>query len=303
MSGMIKRILNVIGKRTKDAHYQQKAIKKADDISKGEKILAPKVPTEEKRFREAQNNPKIKEVINKKDTTLIDNVNKIKITSEDPVERWTSTKDLPTRESEWMHRNDPVWEYGFYEPEEERIPKNKLMFREALEVLRARQEIEDDEDTPAAAKRREEARKFYDEHKAVARVDKEKLEDMWEYFRPYVRKDKQTVVSKFELQQLQAHLQGMSEETSILEGTRDGFRKLIERNKQAVSHYDQLEEAERKQLLEAVLEQRKAEKERLQSRLKDIEYLNEQSKETASEEKKEPEAAETEKKKAEENKS
>ncbi|KHJ80800.1 hypothetical protein OESDEN_19521 [Oesophagostomum dentatum] len=125
-------------------------------------------------------------------------MNKMTIHSTEPVERWTSVKDLPTRESEWLHRNDPVWEYGFYEPDVERIPKNKLMFREALEVLRARQEIEDEEDSPAAAKRRslrfrEQARVFYDEHKAVARVDKEKLEDMWEYFRPFVRKDKQKV--------------------------------------------------------------------------------------------------------------
>ncbi|ETN86458.1 hypothetical protein NECAME_05950 [Necator americanus] len=27
-----------------------------------------------------------------------------------------------------------VWEYGFYEPEEKRIPKNKLMLIEALEM-------------------------------------------------------------------------------------------------------------------------------------------------------------------------
>lgn len=44
-------------------------------------------------------------------------------------------RPLPTWESEWLHRNDPVWEYGFYEPPEEKIPKGKLMFREALEVV------------------------------------------------------------------------------------------------------------------------------------------------------------------------
>ncbi|KIH68147.1 hypothetical protein ANCDUO_01521 [Ancylostoma duodenale] len=270
---MIKRILNAVGKKTKDANFQQKAVKKMEEIEKGEKILAPKVPTEEKRFQKAQSDEKVKEILNKKDTTLIDNMNKMNITSTDPVERWTSTKDLPTRESEWLHRNDPVWEYGFYEPEEERIPKNKLMFREALEVLRARQEIEDDEQSPAAAKRREQARSIYDEHKAIARVDKEKLEEMWEYFRPFVRKDKQKVVSKFELQQLQEHLQGMSDETNLFEETKDGFRKLIERNKDALKQYDELDDTERKQLQEAIVEQRKAERDRLSSRLKDIEYV------------------------------
>ncbi|EYC43232.1 hypothetical protein Y032_0499g2562 [Ancylostoma ceylanicum] len=265
-----------------------------EEIEKGEKILAPKVPTEEKRFQKAQSDEKVREILNKKDTTLIDNMNKINITSTDPVERWTSTKDLPTRESEWLHRNDPVWEYGFYEPEEERIPKNKLMFREALEVLRARQEIEDDEQSPAADKRREQARTIYDEHKAVARVDKEKLEEMWEYFRPFVRKDKQKVVSKFELQQLQAHLQGMSDETNLFEETKDGFRKLIERNKDALRQYDELEDTERKQLQEAIVEQRKAERDRLSSRLKDIEYMEEQTKKYVEEAKKKAEESKQE---------
>ncbi|ETN77848.1 tRNA methyl transferase [Necator americanus] len=192
-----------------------------EEIEKGEKILAPKVPTEEKRFQEAQGDEKVREALNKKDETLINNMNKMKITSTDPVERWTSVK--------------------------------------------------------------EQARAIYDEHKAVARVDKEMLEDVWEYFRPFVRKDKQKVVSKFELQQLQAHLQGMSDETSLLEGTRDGFRKLFERNKDALKQYDKLDEAERKQLQEAISEQRRAERDRLSSRLKDIEYVEEQTKQTVAE--------------------
>ncbi|KIH43924.1 hypothetical protein ANCDUO_26063 [Ancylostoma duodenale] len=89
---MIKRILNAVGKKTKDANFQQKAVKKMEEIEKGEKILAPKVPTEEKRFQKAQSDEKVKEILNKKDTTLIDNMNKMNITSTDPVERWTSTK-------------------------------------------------------------------------------------------------------------------------------------------------------------------------------------------------------------------
>ena len=44
-------------------------------------------------------------------------------------------RPLPTRESEWEHRNDPIWEFGFYEPPEDKIPKGKLIFREALEVI------------------------------------------------------------------------------------------------------------------------------------------------------------------------
>lgn len=294
----MKRIFNAIGKRTKDANFQQKAIKKMEDIEKGEKILAPKLPTEEKRFQSTLNDNKLKELINKKETTLIENMNKIKITSTEPVERWTSTRDLPTRESEWMHRNDPVWEYGFYEPEEDRIPKNKLMFREALEVLRARQEF-DDEQKPSTeattAKWRENARAIYENHKAVARIDKEKLEDMWEYFRPFVRKDYQKVVSKAELAKLQERLQGISKDFSLLDGAKDGFREIFRRDKDALEQYDKLEYAERKQLEEAVSEQRRKEKERLASRLKSIEKLEEETKKFIAESKSKVE--ETEQKK------
>ncbi|PIO54584.1 hypothetical protein TELCIR_24049, partial [Teladorsagia circumcincta] len=179
-------------------------------------------------------------------------------------------------------RNDPAWEYGFYEPEEHRIPKNKLMFREALEVLRARQEIEDDSKSsnPAsAANLREQARKVYEEHKAVARVDQEKLDEMWEYFRPFV-------VPRRELAELQEYLQGRSDEMTLLGGTKDGVRKLIQRNKDAVEQYDKLEKPEQKQLEEAIIEQRRMEKERLAARLKDIEFMEEQSKKIQEEAKK-----------------
>lgn len=44
-------------------------------------------------------------------------------------------RPLPSRESEWEHRNDPIWEFGFYEPPADKIPKGKLLLREALEVI------------------------------------------------------------------------------------------------------------------------------------------------------------------------
>ncbi|VDP29183.1 unnamed protein product [Heligmosomoides polygyrus] len=254
----MKKIFNAIGKKTRDAKFQQRAVKKMEDIEKGEKIPAPRYPTEDKRYQEAQADDSIREELQKKHTTLIDNMNKINVKSTDPVERWTSAKDLPTRESEWMHRNDPVWEYGFYEPEEERIPKNKLMFREALEVLRARQEAEEESNAPNSAKLREEARAVYENHKAVARVDKEKLDDMWEYFRPFVRKDYQKVVPKFELEQLQAALQGMSDETKMVDSTKDGIRKIFQRNKDALEHYDRVDE-ESKKIVEEVKKGKAAE--------------------------------------------
>ncbi|VDL82998.1 unnamed protein product [Nippostrongylus brasiliensis] len=257
----MKRILNAIGKKTKDAKFQQKAVKKVEDIEKGEKILAPKYPREEKRVQQALADESLKEKIHKKDPNLIDNMAKLNI------------KDLPTRESEWMHRNDPVWEYGFYEPEEGRIPRNKLMFREALEVLRARQESEEDPKSPHTAKWREDARRTYEEHKAVKRVEGKMLEDMWEFFRPFVRKDYQKVVSRRDLAQLQQSLHGLSDETRMIDSTKDGVRQLLQRNKEALEQYDRLEAREREQLQEAIAEQRQFEKERLASRLKDIERM------------------------------
>ncbi|KAE9421838.1 hypothetical protein Angca_005563 [Angiostrongylus cantonensis] len=285
----MKRIFNAIGKRTKDAKFQQKAIKKMEDIEKGEKIMAPKLPTEEKRFQSALKDDKVKELVNKKETTLVENMNKIKVTSTEPVERWTSTRDLPTRESEWMHRNDPVWEYGFYEPEEHRIPKNKLMFREALEatlfLLRISKQCSE----------REDARTVYEKHKAVARVDKEKLDDMWEYFRPFVRKDYQKVVSKADLAQLQEKLQGISDESSLLDSAKDGFRKIFQRDKKSLELYDKLEDTERKQLEEAISEQRRMEMDRLASRMKSMEELDKQTKKAVAEGKSKTEEMDTKK--------
>uniref|UniRef100_A0A0K0CVK7 28S ribosomal protein S26, mitochondrial n=1 Tax=Angiostrongylus cantonensis TaxID=6313 RepID=A0A0K0CVK7_ANGCA len=263
----MKRIFNAIGKRTKDAKFQQKAIKKMEDIEKGEKIMAPKLPTEEKRFQSALKDDKVKELVNKKETTLVENMNKIKVTSTEPVERWTSTRDLPTRESEWMHRNDPVWEYGFYEPEEHRIPKNKLMFREALEATNYRSFSFRSSFLYSSFN----ARTVYEKHKAVARVDKEKLDDMWEYFRPFVRKDYQKVVSKADLAQLQEKLQGISDESSLLDSAKDGFR--LELN---FAIFFILEDTERKQLEEAISEQRRMEMDRLASRMKSMEEVGRQ---------------------------
>lgn len=45
-------------------------------------------------------------------------------------------RDLPTRETEFLHRHDTAWEYGFYEPPLEKMDRNHLMLREALEVLK-----------------------------------------------------------------------------------------------------------------------------------------------------------------------
>uniref|UniRef100_A0A1I7WIY6 39S ribosomal protein L59, mitochondrial n=1 Tax=Heterorhabditis bacteriophora TaxID=37862 RepID=A0A1I7WIY6_HETBA len=269
----MKRIFNIIGKNAKDTSYQNKAVKHIEEMEKGSvKVPAPKHPTEEKYYKLAQDDYKITEDINEKHTSLIENMNKLNIKSTEPGERWISTKELPTKESEWLHRNDPVWEYGFYEPIESKIPKNKLMLREALEILRARQELSEEGVTQGAIKSREDARNVLTNHKAVKRVDSLILDDIWEYFRPFERKDHQKVVSKSDLALLQDHLKGYSDQSKLTEGVKD-FKKLLKRNPSAAEKFDKLEVEDQRRLSAAIVEQRSAEHDRLVKRLKDIEEM------------------------------
>ena len=60
--GVIKKLLSPFFKDADIAIKQAKAIIKADKISRGEKILPPKHPTDEKHFQQAQLNTALKEV-------------------------------------------------------------------------------------------------------------------------------------------------------------------------------------------------------------------------------------------------
>ena len=113
--------------------FREQAIQKADDISKGEKIVAPHYPREEKLLKELAKDEKIKETINKKYDSVIENVAKITITSADPPEPSKTKRELPKRRWEYEHKNKEEYEYGFHEPPLHKIEKNRLMFREALE--------------------------------------------------------------------------------------------------------------------------------------------------------------------------
>uniref|UniRef100_A0A158R3S8 SET domain-containing protein n=1 Tax=Syphacia muris TaxID=451379 RepID=A0A158R3S8_9BILA len=98
--------------------------------------------------------------LSRKDGNLVNNVNKFNIKTGNVV-----VTLFPTRESEWAHRDDTEWEYGFYELPLEKIPKGKLLFREALE--------------------------------ASKRVSEEHLDRIWQYFRPFGKVDKQDVIYLF----------------------------------------------------------------------------------------------------------
>ncbi|CAJ0587941.1 unnamed protein product, partial [Mesorhabditis spiculigera] len=274
----MKRLWNAFGKETKSAFFQKKAVKQVEKMEKAEAIsAAPHYPTEKEHRERTRNDPELKKAVGMKYEGLVDNVNKIKITSTEPPERWTKTnKDLPTRETEFAHRNDPAWEFGFYEPPHEKIPKGKLTFREALEVLRARQELADDGSTPASAKRREQAKEFLETCPAHERISMGEVDKMFEYFRPFERKDKQRVVQKQHLVQLQERIQGWpnKEDIKIPESAtayvKDGIQKAMQQDPRSVDQYQRLTDKEREEFLQAVAELRSEQKERLEKRLGDV---------------------------------
>jgi hypothetical protein len=60
--GIIKKIIRPIFKEAETTITQTRALLKQDKISHGEKILAPKHPTDETHFKDAQRDEKIREV-------------------------------------------------------------------------------------------------------------------------------------------------------------------------------------------------------------------------------------------------
>uniref|UniRef100_A0A1I7UCX6 28S ribosomal protein S26, mitochondrial n=1 Tax=Caenorhabditis tropicalis TaxID=1561998 RepID=A0A1I7UCX6_9PELO len=271
----MKRLWNKVGSGVKNANYLKKSVEEVAKIEKGEtKVVPPKYPTE--KIREVSE--EVKRELATKNEHLVENMNKINITSTDPVERWTSTKDLPTRESEFLHRNDPMWEYGFYEPAVERIPKDKLMFREALEYLRCRQELLSETSSPEQKKQ---AAKLMSEDVVTARVNSETLDDIYEYFRPFERKDKQKVVNRHALASLQDHLQGHSDERKILDEAQDVGKKIrqISSNAKFLDEYQRLEEEEKEKVRDAIAQLRQEEHERLNKRLGQLAEIEKSAKE------------------------
>ncbi|EGT46554.1 hypothetical protein CAEBREN_19182 [Caenorhabditis brenneri] len=271
----MKRLWKKVGSGVKNANYLKKSVEEVAKIEKGEtKVVPPKYPTE--KIREVSD--EVKKELSTKNEHLVTNMNKMNITSTDPVERWTSTKDLPTRESEFLHRNDPMWEYGFYEPAVERIPKDKMMFREALEYLRCRQELLSE---TSSSEQKKQAAQLLSNHALTSRVNGETLDDIYEYFRPFERKDKQKVVNRHALAALQDHLQGHSDERKILDEAQDVGKKIrqISNNAKFLDEYQRLEDEEKEKVREAIAQLRQEEHDRLNKRLGQIGEMEKSAKE------------------------
>uniref|UniRef100_A0A0R3RTS0 Uncharacterized protein n=1 Tax=Elaeophora elaphi TaxID=1147741 RepID=A0A0R3RTS0_9BILA len=198
----MKKIWKSVLRTIKNRNYQQKAIKYTEDMEKTETIhRAPRHPTEQKHFQKVQTDEKITQEIKKRNDVLINNVNKITVTSSEPQNRWTPTKELQSKDTEWIHRNDKIWEFGFYEPPPEKIPKGKLMFREAIEanfgciILRTR--CDKDFVLKLSEERRDallpQIQECLEKHPAMQRIDTEAFNTIWQYFRPFERKGQQYV--------------------------------------------------------------------------------------------------------------
>ncbi|KAM3726811.1 Uncharacterized protein ACO02O_03523 [Dirofilaria immitis] len=255
----MKKIWRSLLRSVKNRNYQQKAIKYAEDMEKTGTIhRAPRYPTEQKHFQKIQADEEIRKEIRKRDDVLIDNMNKITVTSSEPKNRWISTKELQAKDTEWVHRNDRIWEFGFYEPSPEKIPKGKLMFREAIEILRARC------DKDFVLKLDEERQDILlpqileslENHPAMQRIDKEAFDTIWQYFRPFERKEQQYIVKRKDIDELRDAMLGFYKDQKM--PTFESLKKMREQKLEAELHtrLEDLNEEE-KEKLERLAEMKK----------------------------------------------
>uniref|UniRef100_A0A0N4ZSV3 39S ribosomal protein L59, mitochondrial n=1 Tax=Parastrongyloides trichosuri TaxID=131310 RepID=A0A0N4ZSV3_PARTI len=218
--GIIKKVVSSAGRVIDNATFQERVAFKFEKILKGEKIPAPKYETEKSAYKEIMNDPNIRKDLETKHEKLIENMNKINIHSSEVVENSKEKRQLPTRETEAEHKNDPNWEFFFYEPSKDKMLPNRLTLREALEILRSKYELI--QTKPDKIERIKEIQNSINQHEAVKRIDEKKLEDMWKYFRPFARSDKQKVVQKADLAYLQDVLTGKEQEGGFFDiGKRD----------------------------------------------------------------------------------
>ncbi|KAL7078952.1 hypothetical protein ACQ4LE_001385 [Meloidogyne hapla] len=190
----------------KISFFQLRAVEKVNRISKGEKTPVVHYPREEKYLKEISKNTKIREKINKKYDQLINNADQIIITSTDPPEIPQSKRDLPKRDWEYLRGDHKIeYEYGFHEPPIEKLDENRLLFREALEILRARMELES---VPEEVREKHQATSLLNSHPAVKRVESSKLDTMWNYFRPFAVCEEQNLGRGEDIQDILTFAQG-----------------------------------------------------------------------------------------------
>ncbi|VDN59306.1 unnamed protein product [Dracunculus medinensis] len=190
----------MLSRSAKNWRFQQKAIKYLENVDRT-KVPVSRYSMEQKRLEEAQNNQDILKEVHTKHENLIENMNKFTIVSTNPPERTEARRPGPTRENEWSTRYEQSWEFGFYEPPADKIPKGKLTFREALDLMKVRSSLE--ERSNEAYTSVDISKDHSAKYPAIDRIDKEKLQRMWQYFRAFEHREQQQIVRNSEIKVLQ----------------------------------------------------------------------------------------------------
>jgi len=270
--------------------YQQRAEWKAGRIEVGEKVSAPMHATEQRAREEVmsrQETEEIKRDLETKHKRLAENLGKINIRSSGPTAPPDSSLPrihLPhTPPTEVEHPGgEPAYEFGFYEPPPDRMEPGRLTFREALEVLRRRMEIEPgDETQEVGEQQRKEAQAYLDSHPATQRVSAESMERIWSYFRPFdaQRKREQTVIAKQYIDELNEAIEDSPAQklptiptmlSAISEKINERPVIMSERDTQ----FDHIDEGEARRLKDAMEQREKAERKRLAKRFEDLKALD-----------------------------
>jgi len=191
---MIKRLVGAIKRYGLNTNYQDRAAKKFDRIAKGEKVLSPRYDNDKMYIERATADPNIKKDLETKHEVLIDNTNKMHINASEPIEHPTSSRPLPTNESERRYAQRESFMYGFYEPPPDKIPPNRLTLHEAIDLMQAQLEIKYEGANATGAEQ------LLQTARAVQCIDAERLHRIFTYFAPFERFREQHLVYNSDLE-------------------------------------------------------------------------------------------------------
>ncbi|VDD88026.1 unnamed protein product [Enterobius vermicularis] len=253
---------------------------------------APLYKEERKYYDAIQKDENIRKDLATKHEQLVNNMYKFSIHSSQAKEKYPSERRLPTWESEWEHRNDPIWEYGYYEPPVDKIPKGKLMFREAIEILHARQELFGDQDIPRT--KIAESKKLLEDHPVKLFIIGIFCTH-WKGRKEFVAcaglgvlnphnpsilfmhltcdNCRIQVVSLSELERLQRKIEFKEGQIKSIGDIDIDFRRFLRQNPLEEEVYDKLGEEEKRRFLKETLLLHAEEKKRLKERMEKVSWV------------------------------
>uniref|UniRef100_A0A183CBE7 Uncharacterized protein n=1 Tax=Globodera pallida TaxID=36090 RepID=A0A183CBE7_GLOPA len=217
---------------------------------------------------------KIKKVLNTKNKSLLDRVSKINITSSDPPVP-PKLREHVKKADDYAQQKFEELEYGFCEPPLGKMQKDKLMFREAIEILRARMELVTNKSPPDLSLF-EHSSPYIDNHPAVQRVDKDKLERVWKYFRPFALIREQKMLRKEDMEAIDRYIEGSDDSISPYRLELRKRLKQLEASGVTPSRVGN-SEAQQAELEKFLMERHEKEKKRLHKRLEELKELEEET--------------------------